>query len=147
WAALTSNYRWVATRTRTELLRQWTFLTALLAPLTEDLANRSSIDLFRQKNEEIENEVVQSRLRSWWRRLLSIFGHGPSPNLTIEARVYTYWAKYRARCERMSQSRHIGQNDLALYLRRRPVRQLAWFRLAMTRLKRQAKSRVRWLAG
>ena len=146
WAAHSANHRWVATRTRAELLRQWTFLTALLSAHTpSDLVDRAD-ELFREKDKEIEDKVVQSRMRTWWRRVLALFRPSVLAATTIEGRVSSYWANYRLQCKQMVQGNALSPDDIALYIRRRPVRQLAWFSWTMARLQIQAKSRIRWLA-
>jgi hypothetical protein len=66
WTSHSANHRWITTRARAELLRQWTFLTALLSPVTE--GGRAE-ELFRERERVIEDQVVQARMGMWWRRM------------------------------------------------------------------------------
>lgn len=92
-AALGANHRWVATRTKAELLRQWTFMTALANWNKPENAMASAQALFAAKEQDIENNVVQDRQRVWWRRLLGFFLKKRFPSTTIEDRITTYWTK------------------------------------------------------
>jgi hypothetical protein len=145
-AALGANQRWVATRVKTELLRQWAFLTTLVNWSKPESAIASALEMFENKAGEIEDKVVQDRLSVWWRRLLSLFRKKRFPDTTIEERIAAYWRMSRDEYERRLEGLRLPAGDLAHYISRRPIRQLAWFRLAQVRLHQQAKHRERWLA-
>jgi hypothetical protein len=145
-SALGANQRWVATRTKTELLRQWAFLTTLLNWNKPEDAIAMAPGMFERKERDIEDNVVQDRLRIWWRRLLGLFGKKRFPATKIEERMAAYWSSSRDEHARKLAGLKLPPGDLALYIYRRPIRQLAWFRLAQVRLHQQAKHRERWLA-
>jgi hypothetical protein len=60
---------------------------------------------------------------------------------TIEFRLWKYWLESRAYYLALAASSALTLTDFYFYVRRRPIRQLAWFRVAQLRVQRAADRR------
>jgi hypothetical protein len=139
WSARLANHSWVATRTKAELLRQWTFLSTLFGRPTES-ADEAQKE-FDAKAAEIDARVLGGQPKGWRQWLAALAKPAEVPGETIESRIWTYWDKVRGEYAATTQVPDLTLNDLNYYLSRRPVRQLAWFRLSQLRLQRSARIR------
>jgi hypothetical protein len=145
WAARVANQDWILARTRTELLRQWTFLRTFLHPAGSDAGPAEAA--FAAKADEIGAHFAGSEPVGLWAWTWSALRPGHEhPARTLEARVQRYWDGTRAECAAMPPGAALAARDIHLYLRRRPVRQLAWFRISRRRLQTSGKLREHWMA-
>jgi hypothetical protein len=145
-AARVANHRWVAARTKVELLRQWTFLSAMFeraAAVEPDSAKRD----FEAKAVEIDARVVTGPPRGCWQWLRAVAQVRNERGDTIESRLWKYWHNARAYYLANSTGSVLGLSDFHFYMRRRPIRQLAWFRVAQLRVQRAASHRDATMAG
>lgn len=148
WAARVANHRWIAARTKVELLRQWTFLHALLQPASGDARAGQARRAFDAKAAEVEAVLFKGQPAGWWQWIATVLLPGPAHlSETLEERVRQHWDKTRTQYAAMPGGVDLAPGDIHLYLRRRPVRQLAWFRLAQERLRRSGKLREVAMAG
>jgi hypothetical protein len=143
WSARNANGLWVATRTKVEFLRQWTFLQAFLATGGADGAGQASREA-AAKAAEIDEALLSAPSHGWWQWIARLLRPPGASHLskTLEERVQGHWDKVRAAYAAMpAAAGEVARADLHLYLRRRPVRQLAWFGLAHKRLHRSSRLR------
>jgi len=148
WAARVANHRWIVARTRVELLRQWMFLNAFLQPAGADAGAGQAQRAFDAKAAEIDETLFEGQPTGWRQWIATVVRPDPARlTETLETRVRQYWDKLRAQFAAMAPSGGHAPDDIHLYLRRRPVRQLAWFRLAQKRLHRSAKLREAAMAA
>ena len=143
WQALSANHRWVATRTKTELLRQAGLIEPLLQPHSTVAPADAAAALFTRKARQIDAEVIRPGPKSWLDQVRDLFRHKEA----LDDRTSEYWGAERQRLAAATNAAQLDPQDLVLYLRRRPVRQLAWFRLAQQRLHGSGRRRAMLLAG
>jgi hypothetical protein len=144
WTARMANHLWIAARTKVELLRQWTFLRAFLPPAGDHARAYQAQRLFDAKAAEIDAALSNSPPAGWWQWIASLLRPRPDPEQlteTLEEQVRRYWDKTRAGHAAPPAPGTVAPADLHLYLRRRPVRQLAWFQIARKRLRRSGRLR------
>jgi hypothetical protein len=141
WAARAANHRWIAIRTKVELLRQWTFLSTLFRPTVGPAIANEMEREFEEKAAEIDARVVKEEPTPGWQWLAAVIRSDQQTKETIEDWLRQYWTEVHAQYLAMLPAAAIMPNDFYLYLRRRPIRQLSWFRLAQIRLQRAAKLR------
>jgi hypothetical protein len=120
---------WIEHRSRSELLRQYAFLSPLFPSSAEMGADLDLTSAFEAERDRIDRGVLLMRGRD-----------------LIEA-IVTYWDHRRsAILSANGEHRDISTNILRLYIERRCLRQLAWFRASIERLQRTERDRTRLLS-
>jgi hypothetical protein len=139
-AAHVMNRLWIIARTRVELLRQWSFLSSVFDEFDNvdpDGAKRE-FDLTAAAIDAAIAAATPSS--SWWRLFPRVYTEAQSGQ-AIEAHLASYWHDTRAQYLAKAGTAALTFNDFFFYIRRRAIRQLAWFRLAQLRVERAASRR------